>query len=108
MFGNPEWFRMKTVSWGLHPVTWRGWLYASMWTGAICIPFVALLVNAKVLESLIWVVVMMAALLWDVKQVMRQMAAGSDLEEDVLIIDENTSPDPSSFTTHSYDLHCRC
>ncbi len=30
MFGNPAWFRKKTVGWGLRPVSWKGWLYAAV------------------------------------------------------------------------------
>ena len=32
---------------------------------------------------------------------------GAEVDEDVLIIDEDTEPDPDYFTTRSYDLHVR-
>ena len=119
MFGKPEWFQKKSVGWGLRPVVWKGWLYALLWAGVICVPFIALLANAQVVESLIWVVVMIFALLWDVQHVMREIDAPivaaevDDVEveavddDDVLIIDENTRPDPAYFATRSYDLHHR-
>lgn len=113
MFGKPEWFQKKTVGWGLRPVTWKGWGYALVWASVICVPFVALLANAKVVESLIWVVAMMFALLWDVQHVMRDLDVpmaeihDADDEDDVLIIDEDTQPDPAFFATQSFDLHVR-
>lgn len=106
MFGKPEWFRKKSVGWGVRPVTWKGWLYGVLWAGVICIPFIALLAHAKVLESLIWVVVMMFAMLWDVQGVMREMdIPTAEIDEDLLVIDEDTEPDPAYFATRSYDLH---
>ena len=124
MFGKPEWFQKKSVGWGLRPVLWKGWLYAMLWAGVICIPFIALLANTKVVESLIWVVVMIFALLWDVQHVMREIDAPVEatevqdaaiddaieaeaVEDDVLIIDDDTQPDPAYFATRSYDLHVR-
>ena len=125
MFGKPEWFQKKSVGWGLRPVMWKGWLYAMFWAGVICIPFIALLANTKVVESLIWVVVMIFALLWDVQHVMREIDApvGSPhiedadiddatieaeaVEDDVLIINDDTQPDPAYFATRSYDLRAR-
>ena len=75
MFGKPHWFRKKTVGWGLRPVSGRagGMLFA--WAAVICVPFIALLVHHKLFESLVWVVAMMFALLWDVQQVMRELSA---------------------------------
>ena len=73
MFGKPGWFRQKTVGWGLRPVSWKGWLYAVVWAGVISVPFIGLLANHLLFESLVWVVVMMVALLWDVQQVRRDM-----------------------------------
>jgi len=123
MFGKPQWFCKKTVGWGLRPVDWRGWVYAMVWAAVICVPFVSLLVQSKVIESLIWVVAMMAAMLWDVRSVMRDIDAPAEQvaevaevieaeeaevdagEDDVLIIDEDTEPDPRYFATRSYDLH---
>jgi hypothetical protein len=118
MFGKPEWFEKKSVGWGIKPVNWRGWAYAMVWMGVLCIPFVLLLAQAKVWESLIWVVVMMFALLWDVRHVRQAYDAPAEavivepeevVEEadDVLIIDEDTEPDPAHFATRSYDLHVR-
>ena len=31
MFGSPDWFRPKTIGWGLTPVRWQGWAYALTW-----------------------------------------------------------------------------
>jgi hypothetical protein len=108
MFGKPAWFRKKKVSWGLRPVSWQGWLYAGVWVGVICLPFVGLLASHLLFESLVWVVVMMVALLWDVHQIRRDMDMAHQQDTaDVLVIDENTEPDPSCFATRSYDLRLR-
>jgi hypothetical protein len=51
---------------------------------------------------------MMGALVWDVRQVRRELETPtSSLEDpvDVLYIDENTTPDPACFATRSFDLH---
>ena len=111
MFGKPQWFRKKTVGWGLRPVSWKGWGYALSWAAVICVPFIALLVHHKLFESLVWVVAMMFALLWDVQQVMRELGrptrhdADLLIDSDILIIDEDTQPDPTHHATRSYDLH---
>ncbi len=115
MFGKPEWFQKKNVPWGLRPVCWRGWLYAIVWAGVICVPFVALLVSGKAVESVIWVVAMMFFMLWDVQQTRRGLDVpmaelgepdtGSDEDDDVLIIDEDT--EPAHFATRSFDFQVR-
>ena len=111
MFGKPSWFRKKRVGWGLRPVSWKGWMYAAVWVAVICGPFAALLAQRLLFESLVWVVTMMVAMLWDVGHVMRQMdtknVASQDVAEDILVIDENTEPDPSYYATRSYDLRLR-
>ncbi len=109
MFGKPDWFRTKKIGWGLRPVAWQGWCYALAWAAVICVPFVALLANHLLVQSLIWVIVMMFAMLWDVQQVIRGMQepTAQQVDEDLLIINDDTEPEPNSFATRSYDLHVR-
>ncbi len=108
MFGKPEWFRKKKIGWGLRPISWKGWLYSLIWVLVICVPFLALVANHLLLESLVWAVVMMITLLWDVQQVMKQMHAPRPTQEaDLLIIDDDTHPDSSQFATRSFDLRVR-
>ncbi len=108
MFGKPAWFRKKTVGWGLRPVCWQGWLYAALWAGVICVPFIGLLASHLWLEALVWAGVMMAALVWDVRGVQRAMLAAPPQDtSDILVIDEHTEPDASYFATRSYDLRAR-
>ncbi|MHB0956017.1 MAG: hypothetical protein ACYC6N_19785 [Pirellulaceae bacterium] len=121
MFGKPEWFRKKKVGWGLDPVSWKGWLYTALWAAAIAVPFVGLLISHLWLEALVWSAVMMAALLWDVRQVRRDMDVSHVTDvpldrnadpphqdvPDILVIDEHTEPDPSYYATRSYDLRTR-
>jgi len=107
MFGNPAWFRKKTVGRGLRPVSWKGWLYVAVWSAVVCVPFVGLLACSLVIEALIWVAVMMLALAWDVRHVRRDMETARRDTADILVIDEHTEPDPSYFATRSYDLELR-
>ena len=110
MFGKSAWFRTKSIGWGIRPICWQGWAYAVMWAAVIGLPFIGLLLSHLWLESLIWTAVMMGAMVWDVRQVRRELEAPARaLEEpvDVLYIDENTVPDPTYVATRSYDLHAR-
>ena len=135
MFGKPEWFSEKTVGWGLRPTSWKGWGYAMVWASLISLPFIGLLYLGKLPEALVWVVVSIGILLWDVRQVMHEMRQGPEEEkvedaklveseetdpapatepaaeenpdDDLFVIDENTQPDPTYYNTRSYDLHWR-
>ena len=89
---SPSGFREKKVGWGLRPVSWKGWLYAIVWAAVICGPFMAMLASHLLIESLVWAVVMMFALLWDVQHVRRELNGTPHEEADVLIIDEDTEP----------------
>jgi hypothetical protein len=110
MFGKPEWFQKKQTGWGLRPVSWRGRLYAMTWCAVVCLPFVGLLAFGKPIESVVWVVVMLFAMLWDVQQLRRQIdvpLAEVSQDDDVLIIDDDTEPGAARFATRSFDLHLR-
>ena len=106
MFGNPEWFRVKSVGWGLRPVNRRGWLYSIGWAAAICLPFIALLGNRLGIEAIIWLGVSMSAFLWDVRQIVKQIKSPKPIEDDVLIIDDE-EPDSTGYATQSYELQWR-
>jgi hypothetical protein len=73
MFGSPDWFRPKTIGWGLTPVRWQGWAYALAWAGVICAPFVLFLMREQVVESLAWLTVTMGGLVYDVRDILRRM-----------------------------------
>ncbi len=110
MFGNSAWFRTKKIGWGIRPISWQGWLYAIVWAAVIGLPFIGLLLSHLWFESLIWAAIMMGALVWDVRQVRRELETPARaLEEpvDVLFIDEDTTPDPAYFATRSFDLQAR-
>lgn len=74
MFGNPAWFRPKTVGWGLTPVCWQGWIYALAWIGVIGLPFVGMLWWEMAPQALVWLAVMTGGLIYDVRDIRRQMA----------------------------------
>jgi hypothetical protein len=73
MFGKPQWFVPKKFGWGLHPVTWQGWVYTVAWAGVIAAPFVALMTRQQLLEAGVWIVAACAALVYDVYLILRQM-----------------------------------
>ncbi|MDP6445771.1 MAG: hypothetical protein QGG36_24340 [Pirellulaceae bacterium] len=105
MFGQPHWFREKTIGWGVTPITWQGWLYSAAWAGAISLPAAYLLVgHALWMESLIWVGASMTALAWDVKQVLRAMRFVHP--DDVFVIDEENDVS-QKLTTSKFEMHIR-
>ena len=71
MFGNPHWFRPKTLSFGLIPIRWQGWAYATAWSSAISLPFLVLVGRHQVFEALIWMGLSLAALTHDVWHIFR-------------------------------------
>jgi hypothetical protein len=73
MFGKPDWFRLKTVGWGLRPVTWRGWAYAAAWIGVIAAPFVLLLARHQAPEALVWLTATLGTLGWDVHGIRKEI-----------------------------------
>ncbi len=77
MFGNPDWFRLKTVGWGLTPIRWQGWAYALAWAAVIAAPFVGMLLWEMVPQALVWLTVMTGGLVYDVRDIRRQMQRAS-------------------------------
>jgi hypothetical protein len=75
MFGKPQWFRPKTIGWGLVPITWQGWLYTGGWGGAIALPFLTLVARHQPLEAMIWMALSIGALACDVWQILRAIRA---------------------------------
>ncbi len=73
MFGNPDWFKPKTLGWGLTPTRWQGWAYTLAWISVIGVPFVLLLMRAQPAESFAWLTVTMGALIYDVRDIRRKM-----------------------------------
>jgi hypothetical protein len=86
MFGKPEWFREKSLGWGLVPVRWQGWVYALAWSGVIAAPFLALLTTRREVEAMIWLAASLGALLWDVRDVLHGIR---EQRKEVLYIDEH-------------------
>jgi hypothetical protein len=113
MFGNPNWFRPKTMGWGLTPIRWQGWAYALTWIGVIGLPFVSMLWWEMAPQALVWLGVMTGGLIYDVRDIRRQMqqvsfqangpAAPIAADKDVLYIgdsDAGTRP----LATRNYSL----
>jgi hypothetical protein len=101
MFGKPQWFRPKTIGWGLTPITWQGWVYTVVWAAVMIVPFVGLISSARWLEGSIWLAASIGALTWDVAAILREI---NTVEEDVLIIDDDVN---DSLATKNYDLRSR-
>ncbi|MBW8883700.1 MAG: hypothetical protein JF612_02755 [Planctomycetia bacterium] len=70
MFGKPQWFRAKTVGWGLVPIRWQGWIYAACWVGGIALPFMLLLARHQPFEATAWIGLTVSALTYDVRQIL--------------------------------------
>ena len=71
MFGNPQWFRPKTLGFGLIPVRWQGWAYTAAWSSAISLPFLVLVGRHQVFEALVWAGLSLGALIYDVWHILR-------------------------------------
>ena len=71
MFGKPQWFRPKTLGWGLVPVRWQGWGYTALWAAAIGLPFMLLVGRHQALEATAWLGLSVSALTYDVWQILR-------------------------------------
>lgn len=118
MFGQPQWFRPKSVGWGLVPITWQGWAYSGLWTGAIALPFLLLMGRYQPVEAMTWMSLGIAALGFDVWQIRRAMLGGgkptvggsnaptqaAKHDENVLYILDNT---PTPVATRNYNLQMR-
>lgn len=104
MFGKPEWFKPKTFGWGLQPVTKQGWIYTGVWLGVLLIPFLPLLVLKGVLLASVWLVFGIAALSWDVWDILRQMKQEKEDENLVHIRDDD---DSATLATRKYEMELR-
>ncbi|MCA9122223.1 MAG: hypothetical protein H6822_21250 [Planctomycetaceae bacterium] len=103
MFGKPTWFERKRRGWGIKPTCWQGWIYSAVWTAVLILPFLALVSEGLLIESLVWSVASMAALVWDVREVIHAM---SPVVDDVLYIDE-TETLSERLATRNYDFRLR-
>jgi hypothetical protein len=111
MFGDPAWFRAKTIGWGLVPTRWQGWAYTGLWAVAITVPFVMMLSRHLVPEALVWVGASIGALVWDVRNILRAMHAPAPVavaveKTDVLYIGDDQA-DPTRLATRNFDLQVR-
>lgn len=64
MFGRPDWFKTRTVSFRT-PATFLGWLYTAGWSAAIGIPTWMFLDSRRVPEAACWFAISSLALMWD-------------------------------------------
>ena len=103
MFGKPEWFREKTVGWGLVPITWRGWVYSLIWSGVIIGPFLVLLCMMKIPESIIWIAAGIGSLTLDVRSIVKQIRQKNERDSLFYIGDESDS----QVSTKNFDLHVK-
>lgn len=116
MFGKPQWFRPKSIGWGLQPVAWQGWGYTALWCAALAGPFTLLIVRSQPLEALAWLGIGIAALVYDVKQILyaikhpafpRAATATPDRQDDniLYILDDGQPQQP--VVTRGYNLRMR-
>jgi hypothetical protein len=103
MFGKPEWFRTATNDRHLVPARWEGWAYTAAWTGAMALPFCALVIQGLVPEALFWLLVAGGCLVWDVRRV-RKALTGGQASRDVDFLDESRH---GKSTLYTRDFHMR-
>ena len=70
MFGNPQWFKPKTIGWGLVPITWQGWLYSVGWGGTAVVPFLLLVGRHQPFEAMAWMLFIVVAFVCDVRHIL--------------------------------------
>jgi hypothetical protein len=73
MFGNPQWFRLKAISFGLIPIRWQGWAYSAAWGSTIALPFWLLTARHQSLEAILWLTLASGALGHDVWKMWRAL-----------------------------------
>jgi hypothetical protein len=118
MFGRPEWFREKTIGWGLVPITWQGWGYTTLWVLVLIAPYMAMLSLGRLPEAFIWLAAMIGFLTWDVRLIIRAMRAGREGDRsgkppaakngpppDILFLDDD--PEEEHLLTHRYHVRVR-
>lgn len=93
MFGNPQWFRPKAIGYGVTPVRWQGWAYTAAWIGVIAAPFLLLLVREQFAESFAWLAVTMGALVYDVRDILKQLRQCSQASSAAPITAEAIGPE---------------
>lgn len=103
MFGKPDWFKKKQRGWGITPICRQGWSYTALWVGVLVLPFVLLIGQHLVAESLVWLAAGTGALVWDVRQI---LAAMHPADKDVLYIDE-TETVSEQFASRNFDFRLR-
>ena len=103
MFGQPGWFRKKSIGWGLTPITWQGWIYALAWGGVIALPFVLLITRQQVPEAIIWMVCSMGMLVWDARKIVQ--AIEREERKNMLFIGDEEENEPVE--TQGFDLQVR-
>lgn len=114
MFGKHHWFVKKRYGWGLSPISWQGWFYSAVWCAVMILPFTLMLWLGLVPQAGIWLVASIGVLVWDVKEILGEMAPAGpgqpaesqELEDELFVIDENET-ESERFYTRNYDLEIR-
>ncbi len=73
MFGQPQWFKPKSIGYGITPTCWQGWCYTLIWAAVIVLPVFVLSVRGQTFELFIWLIAAIAMLCLDVKQILKAM-----------------------------------
>ncbi len=101
MFGNPQWFRPKTIGFGLVPRSWQGWAYSAAWGSTISLPFWLLVDRHQSIEALLWLALSIGAMAYDVWQILTsisrskkptQLSPQQQADQQVLYIVDSNRP----------------
>ena len=106
MFGKPNWFRPKTLGWGLTPITWQGWAYAGVWSALLAVPFSLLMIRYQWMEGLAWLGCGIGLLVYDVRSILTAMnPPAKKPKDDVLYIGPESGA--AELATRKYDMRLR-
>jgi hypothetical protein len=104
MFGQPHLFRQTKDFRGLVPVCWQGWLCTLIWMLVLFVPALGLSSSGRAPEAIVWILVVAVFLIWETRQIRKQVYAVAT-DEDVLYIGDES--EDCSVATRNYRFRLR-
>lgn len=72
MYRKAEWFRPKSIGWGLTPITWQGWVWTLGWSAALSFCAIGATFG-YLLGGLLAFFVLLAYLIYDVSVILKEI-----------------------------------